>query len=117
MKNLNCVIDEDLKIMPGVGATVSVGSDKYPYYVSEVLPNGVIGMYEPSSWFDDMHPWEGGDQVVEKFDPNHGSTCFIKRRYGHWWSVDKYGKPIKKFIGKYSRISFGYAISYQDPSF
>ena len=39
MKNHQAAIEEDLKIEVGIGATYHCGSDAYPYYVSEVLPN------------------------------------------------------------------------------
>ena len=110
-------IEEDLTIFPGTGATKSVGSDAYPYYVSEVLPNGVIGMYDAPASFDDKHPWEGGTQVVKPFDPAHKSEFYLKRRYGKWWEVTREGKPIRQFTGKYVSLSFGHAYAYQNPSF
>jgi hypothetical protein len=110
-------IAEDLKIFPGAGATKSVGSDSYPYYVSEALPNGVIGMYHPSAKFDDEHPWHGGSQVVDAYDPKAPSDFYIKRRYGNWWEVERNGTPIRKFTGRYVRLHFNGAHSYRDPSF
>ena len=110
-------INEDLSIMPGMGATMSVGSDAYAYYVSEVLPNGVIGLYEPRAYFDDKHPWEAGTQVVQAFNPDVKTEKYIKRRYGKWWLVEKNGKPIHRFTSKYERFRFGQAVSYRDPSF
>lgn len=115
-KNIK-VIEEDLMIMPGLGATISIGSDRYAYYVSEVLPNNVIGIYSPESYFDDKHPWEGGDQMVSPYDTNHKSDTYIKRRYGKWWTCTPDGKPINHFTTKWSRLHFGHAISYRDPSF
>lgn len=110
-------LEEDLKIMVGVGATLSVGSDSYPYYVSEVLANGIVGMYRPESHWDASHTWEGGSQVVSEFDPSAKSTMYIKRRYGRWWVVEKNGKAINPFTSKWERLRFGQACSYQDPSF
>lgn len=110
-------IQEDLNILPGTGATMSIGSDSYPYYVSEALPNGVFGLYSPKSCFDGEHPWEGGSQVVDNFDPKHESEFYVKRRYKKWWKVEKNGKPIARFTGKYHRLHFGHAYSYQNPSF
>lgn len=110
-------INEDLIIMPGTGATMSVGSDSYPYYVVELCKNNVIGLYQPKSWFDDKHPMEGGTRTVEKFDPSHEVDTYIKRFYGKWWTCDKSGKRIKRFTSKWQRLSFGHAYSYYDPSF
>lgn len=110
-------VNEDLKIQLGVGATLSVGSDAYAYYVSEVLPNGVIGLYEPDSHWDEKHPWEGGTQVVSPFDPHAKSEKYIKRRYGTWWLVEANGRPINRFTSKWERLQFGHARSYRDPSF
>ena len=110
-------INEDLKVVPGMGATMSVGSDAYAYYVSELLPNGVIGLYEPESCWDAAHPWEGGDQTVQPFNPEAKSEMYIKRRYGKWWKVDRNGKRICRFTSKYERFRFGRAVSYRDPSF
>ena len=115
--DIESFIEEDLKIMPGVGATKSVGSDCYPFYVSEVLPNHVIGMYEPKSHFDKDHPWEGGTMVVDAFNPQHRSELYIKRRYGKWWKCTKEGKPVGRLTCRYIRLEFGNAYSYQNPSF
>ena len=111
------IIEEDLKIAPGTGATMCVGSDAYPWYVSEVLLNGIIGMYQPKSWFDDKHPWEGGSEVVAAFDAKHPSEIYIKRRYGKWWKVTREGKTVSRFTSRYQRLSFNGAHSYRDPSF
>jgi hypothetical protein len=116
-RNAISIIEEDLKICVGCGATKSVGSDSYPLYVSEILPKNVIGMYTPKSQFDDAHPWHGGTQVVDAFDPNAKSMFYIKRRYGHWWEVESNGNPIRRFTGRYLRLSFNGAYSYRDPSF
>lgn len=115
--DIKSFIEEDLKIFPGMGATASVGSDCYPFYVSELLPNHVIGMYEPKSWFDKDHPWEGGTMVVDAYDPQHQSELYIKRRYGKWWKCTKEGKPVTRLTCKYVRLRFGNACSYRDPSF
>lgn len=111
------LIKEDLEVCVGIGATTSNGRDCYPYYVSEVLPNGIIGIYRAGWHFDAQHPWEGGDGVVDPFDQQHTSDFYIKRRYGKWWQVDGSGKPIEPFTGKYLRLSFGRAHAFQDPSF
>ena len=110
-------LEEDLKIIPGIGATMSVGSDAYPYYVSEVLPNGIIGLYEPDSHWDEKHPWEGGTQVVSPFDSHAKTEKYIKRRYGTWWIVEANGRPINRFTSKWKRLQFGHARSYRDPNF
>ena len=115
MTDAERAINEDLTIGPGTGVTESVGSDSYPFYVSEVLPNRVIGLYPPSSHFEKS--WTDGHQVVDKFDANMPSKFYIKRRYGNWWQCTKDGKPLRKWGGRYNRISFGHAYSYQDPSF
>ena len=111
------VIAEDLHIVRGTGATKSVGSDAYPYYVSETLPNGVIGLYRAKAVFDATHPWEGGTQVVEPFKPDAKSELYLKRRYGQWWEVTREGKPLSRFTGKYVHLGFNGAYGYQNPSF
>lgn len=109
-------IMEDLILAPGLGATMSVGSDCYPYYISEVLPNRVIGLYTPGSHFE--KDWTDGHEVVDKYDPARPSEMFIKRAYGHWWKVSRDGKTrIGRFTGRHSRFSIGHACSYRDPSF
>lgn len=112
-------IVEDLTICPGTGATMSVGSDAYPYWITEVLPNRVFGICSAHSHFDDKHPWEGGTEVVDPYDP---ATCkteqYIKRCYGKWWSVSQDGKKrISRFSDKYRRFSIGHAYAYLNPSF
>lgn len=104
-------IEEDLMIEVGLGATYHCGSDSYPYYVSEVLPKGVIGLYRPNSHFE--KDWTDGHGVVDKFDQSHETETYIRRSYGHWWICDKNGKRI----GRWHNISFGSACAYTDPSF
>lgn len=111
MKNHLKEIEEDLKIQVGLGATYHCGSDSYPYYVSEVLPKGVIGLYRPNSHFEKS--WTDGHEIVDPFDATKPSEVYIRRTYGHWWVCDKQGKRIRRWHS----ISFGYASSYQDPSF
>ena len=111
MKNYVKAINEDLIIEVGLGATYSVGSDSYPYYVSEVLPNGVIGLYQPNSHFE--HDWTEGSMVADKFDLSHETEVYIRKSYGHWWECDKDGKRIHRWHS----IHFGHACSYRDPSF
>ena len=111
-------IAEDLVIAPGVGATMSVGSDAYAYWITEALPNNVYGICHARSHFDDDHPWEGGTEVVEPYDPTKDKTeSYIKRCYGKWWKVDKDGHRLERFSGKWNRFSIGHACSYRDPSF
>ena len=111
MKDCTSAIEEDLMMQVGLGATYNCGSDAYPYYVSEVLPNGVIGLYEPNSHFE--KDWTDGHQVVDKFDPAKKSEFYIRRAYGHWWTCSKIGIREKRWHD----ISFGHAYAYQDPSF
>ena len=66
MKDIKKIIEEDLLIEVGLGATYHIGSDSYPYYVSEVLSNGIIGMYQPDSHF--LKDWTDGFLLVDKFD-------------------------------------------------
>jgi hypothetical protein len=108
-------IHEDLTITIGTGATLYVGSDSYPYYVSEVLPKGVYGLYSPHAHFEKS--WTDGSMTVDKFDANHTSTIYLKRRYGKWWEVSPEGSPRKPFTSKYSHLHFGKAHAYRDPSF
>ena len=118
MNNVQKAIEEDLIIEVGLGATMSVGSDCYPYYISEVLPNGVIGIYSPNSRFDETHPWEAGTEVVDAFDPVHPSETYIRRCYGKWWTVSKDGKTrLQKFESKWKKFTIGHAYAYQNPSF
>ena len=111
MKNHQATIEEDLKIEVGIGATYHCGSDAYPYYVSEVLPNGVIGLYRPNSHFE--KDWTDGHKIVDKFNPKCLSEFYIRRSYGHWWTCNKDGKRICRWHS----ISFGHASAYTDPSF
>ena len=111
MINHQAQLEEDLKIEVGLGATYHCGSDSYPYYVSEVLPKGVIGMYRPNSNFE--KDWTDGHKVVDKFDPNHETETYIRRFYGHWWTCTKEGKRIQRWHD----ITFGHACAYTDPSF
>ena len=115
--DIKTAIAEDLCISVGTGVTKHNGRDSYPFYVSEVLPNGVVGLTSGHGHFDSSHPWEGGIGVVDPFDHDQPTEFYIKRRYGNWWKVHKNGKPISRFTDRYSRICFGRASFYQDPSF
>lgn len=117
-KSFEDIINEDLKLDVGLGATQSIGSDSYPYYISELLPNGVVGMYRPDARFDEKHPWYGGSGKVDPFDPSHASDFYIKRRYGSWWKCTKSGTPLKSgYDRKMPNLHFGFACYYQNPSF
>lgn len=108
-------IKEDLIIEVGLGVTQSVGSDSYAYYISEILPKNVIGLYRPACHFDKS--WADGEMKVADFDPTIKSSMYIKRRYGHWWNVKADGTPISRFTGRYCNLYFGHARAYRDPSF
>ena len=111
------IVKQDLMIQVGTGLTESVGSDSYGFYVSEVLGNGVYGIYSaPANW-SDKNPYYGGTMETKAFDPTHKSEFYIKRSYGHWWRVHPNGKRISRFSGRYCHISFGHAYNYRDPSF
>lgn len=117
-RDIRKMIEEDLRLEVGLGATKRVGSDEYPYYISELLPNGVVGMYRPDAKFDDKHPWYGGSGAVDPFDPSHKSEFYIKRRYGSWWKCTRSGVPLSDgYDRKMSGLHFGSAHYYQDPSF
>lgn len=109
-------IKEDLNMAPGLGATMYNGRDSWPYYVTEVLPNRVIGLYSPGSHFKES--WVDGHEVVDKFDPKHETELYIKRAYGKWWKVTKDGKKrIRQFTNRYHTLTFGHATSYSSPLF
>lgn len=109
-------IKEDLNMAPGLGATMYNGRDSWPYYVTEVLPNRVIGLYSPGSHFKES--WVDGHEVVDKFDPKHETELCIKRAYGKWWKVTKDGKKrIRQFTNRYHTLTFGHATSYSSLSF
>lgn len=108
-------LEEDLKMHIGLGATKTVGSDAYPYYVSDILPNGVIGLCRPTTTFKTS--WTDGTLDVEPFNKSMQTDFYIKRRYGNWWTVTPEGKPICKYTSRYTRLSFGQAYGYRDPSF
>ena len=112
-------IVEDLTICPGTGATMSVGSDSYPYWITEVLPNRVLGICSAHSHFDDKHPWEGGTEVVDPYDSKMCKTeKYIKCCYGKGWEVSKDGKTrIARFSDRWRHFSIGHAYAYLNPSF
>lgn len=109
------ILKEDLTIIIGIGATYRVGSDSYPYYISEILPNGIYGLYSPKSHF--KKSWTDGTMIVDPFDTKQKSTMYIKRYYGNWYEVDITGKRRRRLTTKYSHLNFGKACSYRDPSF
>ena len=106
------IINEDLSLEVGLGATQAVGSDRYPFYIAELCKNGAIGLYVPEAHF--KHDWTEGSQEVAKFDPSKTATQFIRKSYGHWWECERNGKRIRRFNGY---LKFGQACSYLDPEF
>lgn len=98
----------------GTGITEYIGSDSYAYYVTEVLPNKVLGIYTADAHFDATHPWQGGVMVVEPFDETHKTTKYIKQLYGNWWIVSRDGKTR---LQKFHNLQIGSAHAYRDPSF
>ena len=114
------LITEELTIEVGTAATKHVGSDSYPYYISEVLPNGVYGVYAADYTFDNAHPYYAGYAVIQPFDKTNAKTktdFYLKRCYGNWWKVDKNGSRISRFTDRYQHFSIGHAIAYLNPSF
>lgn len=112
------LITEDLTIEVGTGATKQVGSDSYPYYISEVLPNGVYGVCAAKYKFDGAHPYYDGHATVQPFDRTNAKTDFyLKRCYGNLWKVDKNGSRISRFTDRYQHFTIGRAIAHLDPSF
>lgn len=109
---------EDLKKMKvGLGATKHVGSDAYPFYVATVkmLTNGrvVVGMYEADSHFEKS--WTEGVMVTDKFDKNKLPEFWLTIWRNAWYKCDQNG--ILLVPHQQAWYTFGYASSYQDPSF
>lgn len=103
------------EIIVGTGATHSVGSDSYPLYVTEVKQKGrLLGLCSAESHFDDQHPWQAGDMVVEPFDPKLKTEFWLKKYGKKWYHASPDGT---RHPGSVYRISFGGAYSYRDPSF
>ena len=111
-------LNEDLKKMKvGLGATKSVGSDCYPFYVATVMLNTkgklVVGMYHANSHFEKS--WTDGTMVVDKFDASKKPEFWLTPWRCAWYECDQNGEllvPHRKIW-----YSFGAACSYQDPSF
>jgi len=109
---------EDLKKMKvGLGATKHVGSDSYPFYVASMILTTknkyVIGLYEADSHFE--RSWTEGSMTVDKFDKDKKPEFWLTAWRNAWYRCDQNGKllvPHRKDL-----YAFGYASSYQDPSF
>lgn len=108
-------LEEDLKMHIGLGVTEQVGSDAYAFYVSDLRPNGVIGLCRPKTTFKTS--WTEGTLEVEPYNESMKTNFYIKRRYGNWWTVTPEGKPLRRYSGRYKHLSFGHAYAYRDPSF
>lgn len=98
-------------IEKGMGATVGIGSDCYPYTIVEVSPDyKTIKMqrdhYEPAAGYDYY-----GSQVYNYTpDPNASVEVWTKRNNGRYVR-----KGEKKDSGYY--LSIGVRKAYSDPSF
>lgn len=104
------------ELKPGTGMTQQVGSDSYPWWVTEVLAGKTIGLCHADARFDEAHPWEGGVQAVKPYDPEAGlkATTWIRHERGEWVEVTRDGARVQDFPGI---VTFGKAFSYLDPSF
>ena len=104
MRNHLKDIEEDLTVNVGLRIMYYCGSDTYAYYISEILPGGVLGIYEPNSNFE--NDWTDGYENVDPFDSTKESEFYIRKSYGNWWKCDKNGKRIGRW---HRNISFRHA--------
>lgn len=92
----------------GVGATLCVGSDRYPYFVSGVTPSGKT-VYAIQAEFKGApgHNYYGDQKWEITPRPDGKPEAFTLRKNGRY--VRKGDQSSTLHIGK--------AIAYQDPSF
>lgn len=101
------------KAKVGEGATYSVGSDSYGYFITDVDPKTKsIGLYTPSHWF--RRDWTDGDMEHAPFDPNAKPEFWLCAFRGKWYYYD----PVaKRRLSNQHPIHIGHCCFYQDPSF
>lgn len=96
----------------GEGATYSIGSDSYGYFITEVDPKSkTIGLYTPKHWF--KRDWTDGDMVHDDFDPDAKPEFWLQAYRGKWYYYDM---KTKTRLHTQHPIHIGYCCFYQDPS-
>jgi len=112
MKSRISTADLFAKAQVGLGASHSVGSDCYGFFICSVdSKTKTIGVYTPKHWF--KHDWTDGSMEHEPFDPTRQPEQYFQAFRGHWYSLDNMtGLRTRQY-----RLSIGYCSFYQDPSF
>lgn len=111
------ILNDLKKMKVGLGATKRAGSDSYPFYVASMVLTTknryVIGLYEADSHFEKS--WTDGSLVVDKFDKDKKPEFWLTPWRNAWYRCDQNGKLLVPHMQDW--YAFGYASSYQDPSF
>ena len=103
--------------VPGMPATMFVGSDRYPMIVLEVkTPKRVLVAHmnneDYKAYKNNEEDFNGEERLVKYRDSNYeySGTIYTKRKNGRWL-------PQGSGLWETCSIRFGYADEYMDPSF
>ena len=122
---MNCKSSVKTNIVPGMGATMYVGSDRYAMVVTEVIsPKKVKVAHLKDSHMDKLILKDGIHNLPEEYLKEYENLTKDKFGCGSYYASDVYtlrknGRWMKAGEGMWGTgsIHIGYADNYRDPSF
>ena len=103
----------------GMGVTMSIGSDSYPYEIVEIIDEKHLAVrrldYKAKPNSDYF-----GHQEYEYFSREDSPLTYLMFRNNRWREQMKdnvTGKPTRRLGSKWEHWSIGRAVAYFDPSF
>lgn len=95
----------------GMGVTLMVGSDRYPYTIAKISKNGKTIWVTPDAYAPtEKHDYFGHQDYTYTTNTERPSQIFTLRKNGRW--VEK-GSNLHNGCG----LHIGHREAYQDPSF
>ena len=122
---MNCKSSVKNNIVPGMGATMYVGSDRYPMVVTEVIsPKKVKVAHLMDSHIDKLILKDGTHILPEEYLKEYKNFTKDEFGFGSYYAADVYtlrknGRWMKAGEGLWGTgsIHIGYVDEYRDPSF
>lgn len=125
---MNCKASVKNSIMPGMGATMFVGSDRYAMVVTKVLtPKKILVCHVMDGHVSEFKENENGIMILPEDYLKVYSAHDVKDKWGNFisyhrpieYTLRKNGRWMPKGSGLWgtSSIHIGHAENYRDPSF
>ena len=123
---MNCKVSVKNQIIPGMGATMFCGSDRYAMVVTEVVSPKTIKVAHCLDAHEDKFVEDDNGIEMLPIEMVDEYKKFVPDKYGHCgfnvpreYSLRKNGRWMPKGVGMWETCSIhiGKAESYRDPSF